>query len=130
MNQKSLAYLTAATYGYEEEVQELASEIRAEKKELPEVHSNAKFMRPPVPIQQSETNWPLLTMLKGFFEGAMSLNKASNVNQVLLVDVGEVPDEPSGWGDDDDLRIGDKDGDDEMHDAVSLDGDAVGEGAE
>lgn len=127
--QKSLAYLTAATHGYEEEKLELASEIRAEKKELPEENANAKFLRPPVPIQQAETNWPLLTMSKGFFEGAMSLNKASNVNQALLADVGEVPDDvPTGWGDEDDLRIGDEDGDDDMHDAISGDGEA-GEGA-
>lgn len=127
--QKSLAYLTAATHGYEDEQRELESEIRAEQKELPEVVSNAKFLRPPVPIQQAENNWPLLTMSKGFFEGAMSLQKASNVNQGLLADLDEVPDgEPAGWGDDDDIRLGDEEGDEEMHDAVSGEGEG-GEGA-
>ena len=30
------------------------------------------LLQPPVPIMQQESNWPLLTRTKGFFEGAVS----------------------------------------------------------
>lgn len=130
-NQKSLAYLTAATHGFEEEQAQLAAEIIAEKKPLPEVPGGAKFLKPPVPVQQAETNWPLLTMSKGFFEGAMSLNKASNVTQALMAEPLDLGDGEAadGWGDDDDDDVkvggGDGDDDDEMKSAQG-DGDGAG----
>ena len=37
--------------------------------QLPEVHPDAKLLQPPPPIMQTEANWPLLTVSKGFFEG-------------------------------------------------------------
>jgi hypothetical protein len=37
--------------------------------QLPEVHPDAKLLQPPPPIMQTEANWPLLTISKGFFEG-------------------------------------------------------------
>jgi coatomer protein complex subunit alpha (xenin) len=69
--QKSLAYLTAKTHGMDEVAEELSHEILGEGKDLPVVNSAAKFLKPPVPIQQAEANWPLLTVSKGFFEGTM-----------------------------------------------------------
>lgn len=67
--QTSLAYLTAATYGYEAEAEELKETVTANGKPLPTVNSNAQLLNPPVPIQQAESNWPLLTVSRGFFEG-------------------------------------------------------------
>lgn len=67
--QHSLAYLTAATHGYEEEANELKELITADGKPLPPVNPNALLLHPPVPIQQAESNWPLLTVSRGFFEG-------------------------------------------------------------
>lgn len=69
--QNSLAYLTAATYGYEEEAQELGECITADGKSLPEINdnNNAILLNPPIPVQQAESNWPLLTVTRGFFEG-------------------------------------------------------------
>lgn len=60
-NQFSLAYLTAATHGMNEEAEQLKTLIGDEKK-LPDIDPNAKFLKPPPPIQQAEANWPLLTV--------------------------------------------------------------------
>ncbi|CAG0918030.1 unnamed protein product [Notodromas monacha] len=40
------------------------------ERQIIEPRSNAKFLRPPVPITQTESNWPLLSVSKGFFERA------------------------------------------------------------
>lgn len=67
--QHSLAYLTAATHGFNEEAEQLKETITANGKPLPQVAANATFLKPVVPIQQAESNWPLLTVSRGFFEG-------------------------------------------------------------
>ena len=36
------------------------------------MNPNAKLLQPPAPILQNEGNWPLLTVAKTFFEGAMA----------------------------------------------------------
>lgn len=71
--QQSLAYLTAATHGFEDEAAELKESITADGKQLPVVNLNAKFLKPPVPVQQAESNWPLLTVSRGFFEGKTAI---------------------------------------------------------
>lgn len=40
--------------------------------QLPPVNPSAKLLQPPLPILQNEGNWPLLTVAKTFFEGAMA----------------------------------------------------------
>ena len=62
----SLAYLTAATHGLEEEADALKETFDADK--LPEVNPHALLLQPPVPIAQQEGNWPLLTVTKGLFD--------------------------------------------------------------
>lgn len=121
--QLSLAYLTAATHGLQEQAEQLENVITQEGNELPVVNPNATLLQPPVPIQPVESNWPLLTVSKGFFEGAMitragtsaTARQALNANAdaAVLDDVGA----GDGWGADADLGLGD-DGDDEMHDAL------------
>lgn len=61
-NLTSLAYLTAATHGLNEEAEELKDVVTQGGKPLPEVIPNAKFLKPPPPVQQAESNWPLLTV--------------------------------------------------------------------
>lgn len=68
---ESLAYLTAATHGLEEEAEQLRENF-VEDEKIPELYPQAQLLQPPVPIMQQESNWPLLTMTKGFFEGAMA----------------------------------------------------------
>ncbi len=115
-NQTSLAYLTAATHGYEEEAEELKNTISSNGKELPAINPNAKYLKGPMPIQQTEqSNWPLLTVSKGFFENALLMkNKQNTVSLEIAesIDVGAVDD---GWGLDEDLN--EEDGQNEFKDA-------------
>uniref|UniRef100_A0A2M3YZ37 Coatomer subunit alpha n=1 Tax=Anopheles braziliensis TaxID=58242 RepID=A0A2M3YZ37_9DIPT len=132
--QTSLAYLTAKTHGLMEEAVVLAVDIQAEGKDLPEVNPNAKFLRPPVPIQQAESNWPLLTVSKGFFEGTMMSRGASTVHQALapVEAVEQISADNDGWAMDDDLLDGDrfeeaKDQDDEAGTGADVPGWDVGD---
>ena len=68
---ESLAYLTAATHGLTEEAEELAESFGEEEKK-PDLYPGARLLQPPPPICMQESNWPLLTVSKGFFEGAMA----------------------------------------------------------
>lgn len=62
VNVPSLAYLTAATHGLTQEADELRAIVADENKTLPDVLPNAKLLMPPPPIQQAESNWPLLSV--------------------------------------------------------------------
>ncbi|CAF3824980.1 unnamed protein product, partial [Rotaria magnacalcarata] len=65
-NQKSLAFVMAATHGLDEQAEQLKESL---DEKVPEVNSNAELIFPPCPISQQESNWPLLTVSKGPFEG-------------------------------------------------------------
>ncbi|CAO1311217.1 unnamed protein product [Diamesa hyperborea] len=118
-NQTSLAYLTAATHGMQEDADELSAQILAEGKDLPIVNPNAKLFKGPIPIQQAESNWPLLTVSRGFFEGQQMSRQAGTVHQALATAEGLDTDVDDGWGADADLKLDDEeDGDDEMKDAL------------
>ncbi|XP_043540168.1 coatomer subunit alpha-like, partial [Chiloscyllium plagiosum] len=70
--QKSLAYLTAATHGLDEEAEALKASFDPEKETVPEIDPDAKLLQPPPPIMPLDTNWPLLTVSKGYFEGSIA----------------------------------------------------------
>ena len=53
--------------------------------------ARAWILQPPPPILQTETNWPPLTVSRGFFDGIA--NKGSGVR------------ETKGWGDDAELLL-------------------------
>ncbi|KAM9719470.1 coatomer subunit alpha [Menidia menidia] len=100
--QKSLAYLTAATHGLDEEAEALKETFDPEKETVPEVDPNAQLLQPPPPVNPLDTNWPLLTVSKGFFEGAIAAKgKAGQMAADLDMDAagGE------GWGDDAELTM-------------------------
>jgi coatomer protein complex subunit alpha (xenin) len=69
--------------------------------QLPEVHPSAKLLQPPPPILQTETNWPLLTISKGFFDGI----SAKGPGVITSMDAEDM--EPEGWGDDAELLLDD-----------------------
>lgn len=77
--------------------------------ELSSLENGAIYLRPPVPIQQAENNWPLLTVSKGFFEGAMMSRGKSQIAAALAPedDTGVTAD---AWGNDEELGIDDEEG--------------------
>ena len=93
---ESLAYLTAATNGLEEEADALKTSFE-DAERVPDLYPGATLLQPPPPITQQESNWPLLTMTKGIFERAgVEQTKMTAVD--MDVEVGEAG---AGWGDDD-----------------------------
>lgn len=132
--QSSLAYLTAATHGYTDEAEKLSEIVGQDGKDLPEVNPNAKLLQPPVPIQQAESNWPLLTVSRGFFEGQVLTRGSANVQNALAADslgAGDMGTDGAdeGWGVDADLGLDDdEDGEEDMKDALDLEAEG-GEGA-
>lgn len=116
--QLPLAYLTAATHGLEDETTKIQDILLKNNQTLPQINVNgkARLLKPPTPIQQTESNWPLLTVSKSFFEGAMLAKGQSNVLKTLNVseDAAGGIDSISGdgWGADTDLGLDDQeDGD-------------------
>ena len=79
----SLAYLTAATHGLKEESENIKSEFNLEK--TPSVNPNARLLRPAVPVLPNEGNWPLLTVSKSVFEGALQKGRGSFMNCLQYV---------------------------------------------
>ena len=100
---ESLAYLTAATNGLEEEADTI-KESFGENDRVPDLYPNASLLQPPVPINQQESNWPLLTMSKGFFEGAMAARGPQSAMAAAVDDEGGAGE---GWGEDADLILDD-----------------------
>ena len=100
--QTSLAYLTAQTHGLTEEAEKIKESVDTEKTPLPSPAPGAKLLQPPAPITQSEQNWPLLTVSRGFFDSAMMAGKKEKGVAAALVaeDDGEAD---GGWGDEADL---------------------------
>lgn len=107
--QNSLAYLTASTHGLQDDATNLAAtlEVSGQGHELPAVHPDAKLLRPAVPVTEAETNWPLLTVSKSFFEGA-GLVKA-DVTQNIESSLAAADVDIQGWGEDADLALDDED---------------------
>ncbi|KAF3857928.1 hypothetical protein F7725_011129 [Dissostichus mawsoni] len=102
--QKSLAYLTAATHGLDEEAEALKESFDPEKET--EVDPNAQLLQPSPPINPLDTNWPLLTVSKGFFEGAIA---AKGKAGQMAADADMEAPGGEGWGDDAELQL-DEDG--------------------
>ncbi|KTG45305.1 hypothetical protein cypCar_00043705 [Cyprinus carpio] len=104
--QKSLAYLTAATHGMDEEAEALKETFDLEKEMVPEVDPNAQLLQPPPPINPLDTNWPLLTVSKGFFEGAIAAKGRAGQ---MVADLDMDASGGEGWGEDAELHL-DEDG--------------------
>lgn len=119
--QTSMAYLTAATHGLQEEADKLKETIvgvDGDESVLPRVNPNAKLLKGALPIKQVESNWPLLTVSKGFFDGAVLAKKVTNEHPGLHINApmeegDDVIAGGGGWGDDAELDLDD----DEFKDA-------------
>ncbi|XP_067685540.1 coatomer subunit alpha-like [Haliotis asinina] len=107
VGQKSLAYLTAETHGLSEEA-ELIKESFGENDRVPDLYPNARLLQPPPPIMQQESNWPLLTVSKGFFEGAMAARGKPSGLAAAAADIEDGAGE--GWGEDAELVLDEEGG--------------------
>ncbi|CAF4209674.1 unnamed protein product, partial [Adineta steineri] len=109
-NQKSLAYVMAATHGLDEQAEQLKESL---DDKVPEINPNAELILSPCPISQQESNWPLLNVSKGFFEGAAikgnqtAATSGSSTTTASKFDANVNIEESAtiggGWSDDDDL---------------------------
>merc|ERR1719245_1066228 len=125
--QNSLAYLTAATHGLAEQAEKIKEGVDTEKTPLPSPAPGARLLQPPPPIAQSEQNWPLLTVSRGFFDSAMIASKKAEGLAAGLAAEDLGADAEGGWGDDDDVLNDDDDMGDDFKDAEAG-SDAEGDG--
>ncbi|CAG0880019.1 unnamed protein product, partial [Cyprideis torosa] len=58
-----------------------------ESTSLPEAASGARLLVPPPPIAQAESNWPLLTVSRGFFEGVAPVGDQKTTLSAATVDI-------------------------------------------
>ncbi|XP_045455561.1 coatomer subunit alpha [Melitaea cinxia] len=101
--QLSLAYLTAINHKQLEDAERLKAALEAANLPIPKANPNAVFLRPPLPVQKAQPNWPLLAVSKSFFEvagGARAGGEGAGVAGAAAV--ADEPLEAAGaWGDDD-----------------------------
>jgi coatomer protein complex subunit alpha (xenin) len=99
VGQTPLAYVTAATHGLTEEAERIARQLGKAPEDLPQVAPNAKLLMPPEPIVKDQSNWPLLTISRGFFDGGVGAGGAKKLAAAAVEDV----DTETGdaWGGDD-----------------------------
>ena len=105
-----LAYVCAATHGLEADAQRLGALLAEQGKQVPAVSPGAQLMQPPAPLVRDD-NWPLLTISKGFFDGAPQIgagqqggSSAADGPSYGLADNSDAA--GAGWGEDLDLGGG------------------------
>ncbi|XP_023224658.1 coatomer subunit alpha-like [Centruroides sculpturatus] len=118
--QTSVAYLSAVTHGLHEEAEALKANLESNNLQLPQPDPNAVLLQPPCPIMQCEENWPLLSVSKGFFEGAISTRKTALAAE--LTDDGLQED----WGADTELLIDEEGGGEPALEDLNIDKDDAG----
>ncbi|KAF5271367.1 hypothetical protein FQA39_LY08165 [Lamprigera yunnana] len=103
---ENIAYLTAITHGFDEQADEIKNS-NDDCIQWPEADSDAKFLRPPPPVQQAENNWPLLTVSRTFFENiALSRKTGTAINAFMPENVtDESVEEINGWLDEEDEQV-------------------------
>lgn len=97
--QKSLAYLTAASHGLEEETQQLQEIFEEANEKLPEVNPDAVLLQPAVPIMQQESNWPLLTVAKSIFAGPVGPKQPGGPSLPVAAEI-DIEEAGARWEDD------------------------------
>eukprot|EP00899_Mesostigma_viride_P004602 jgi/Mesvir1/14142/Mv12278-RA.1 len=90
-----LAYVTAKVHGLHEMADKIAAgkgDIAFDSIKLPDPAA-ARLLLPPAPILR-EDNWPLLTVTKGFFDGALKEGDLAREEEATVEEAA------GGWGDD------------------------------
>jgi len=104
--QTSLAYLTAAVHGLEEDAERIKEENS--QKPLPDLPNECYLLNPPPPVIECNESWPLLAVSKGIFDGALLAKHGKQAGNITsATDVIHVDDnDVGGWGEDD-LKLDD-----------------------
>ncbi|VVD00684.1 unnamed protein product [Leptidea sinapis] len=112
--------------GQFEEAEQLKAALETAGLPVPEANPNAVFLRPPLPVQSSQTNWPLLAVSKSLFEVASASRAAGATAVVGGVGADAVGDEPleaaGAWGDDEEPVVKTEDGEMEVQEDACNDG--------
>jgi len=106
-NQLSLAYITAATHGLDDDAARLLEFLEASKVPIPDISLKATLLQPPTPIFRGE-NWPLLAVGKSLLSD-MGADK-TGVGAIGTGD-DDFHDANNGggqWGEEDDDLFGDE----------------------
>ncbi|XP_028028103.1 coatomer subunit alpha isoform X2 [Bombyx mandarina] len=121
--QLSLAYLTAINHKQVEEAEQLKAALESAGMPVPEANPDAVFLRPPLPIQRNQPNWPLLAVSKSFFEVAGQARAAAEGSGSAVAAALDEPLEAAGaWGDDDVLPDHKEEGEEEIMEDACEDG--------
>ena len=68
-----LAYLTAQTHGLVEEAESILAVAGLTPEDITDLPTNGQLLKPPTPIiRQIDSNWPLLTVSRSFFDSAFA----------------------------------------------------------
>ncbi|XP_061380088.1 coatomer subunit alpha [Danaus plexippus] len=99
--QLSLAYLTAINHKQTSEAEQLKVALEAANLPVPNKNPKAVVLRPPVPVQKAQSNWPLLSISKSFFEVAGARSEGPRVAGQEAIHEDEPLEATGAWGDDD-----------------------------
>ncbi|XP_030921093.1 coatomer subunit alpha, partial [Geospiza fortis] len=106
--QKSLAFLTAATHGLDEEAESLRESFDPEKETIPAVDPEARLLQPPTPrCDNTVAEWGF-PLMESFSKG-LSLLFFSGKGGALAADIDIDTVGTEGWGEDAELQL-DEDG--------------------
>eukprot|EP00241_Pyramimonas_parkeae_P000140 CAMPEP_0114250424 /NCGR_PEP_ID=MMETSP0058-20121206/14690_1 /TAXON_ID=36894 /ORGANISM="Pyramimonas parkeae, CCMP726" /LENGTH=1223 /DNA_ID=CAMNT_0001364079 /DNA_START=173 /DNA_END=3845 /DNA_ORIENTATION=- len=114
----SLAYATAVSHNLEDLKAHLEERLDGKVPDVSALVADAKLMLPPQPLLR-EDNWPLLTVTKGFFDGAFATGEVPEGDKVAgsgafgmsAEEIVGAEDMEGAWGGDDDLDLGIDSGD-------------------
>ncbi|CAG8582649.1 3224_t:CDS:10 [Ambispora gerdemannii] len=128
VGQLPLAYLTAQSHGLIEEAESILAASGLTPEDITDLPTNGQLLKPPTPIiRQQDSNWPLLTVSRSFFDSAFA-NPESNPLAAPLAfsDAAEGIGEIGDWGEDD-MGFGEEG--EKTNDQQRLSGEALEEGS-
>ncbi|RGB25538.1 coatomer WD associated region-domain-containing protein [Rhizophagus diaphanus] len=105
VGQLPLAYLTARSHGLMEEAESILASTGLTTDDISDLPATGQLLKPPMPIiRQHDSNWPLLTVSRSFFDSAFT-NTDSNPLAAPLALAEGIDDIGGDWGGDDDFGL-------------------------
>ncbi|CAG8443593.1 6189_t:CDS:10 [Acaulospora morrowiae] len=109
VGQLPLAYLTAYSHGLIEEAESILATAGITAEDITGLPTNGKLLKPPTQIiKQADSNWPLLTVSRSFFDSAFATNDSNPLAAPLsFTNANDEVEEIGGdWAGEDDLGFG------------------------